>query len=118
MLRFGSQKAFDPPCEFVPQMAEPRSVRFFHYDTIDLNAMAGRLAARWPAGQVRIQPHEEGATLIIEPLAGRIGLYTDTGDERTLAVLCYDQRYAVGIEEAIQGLLAEGFTEMGREGFA
>lgn len=29
LIRLGSEKAFDPPCEFEAQMAEPRSVRFF-----------------------------------------------------------------------------------------
>lgn len=79
--------------------------------------MIERLATHWPSEQVTIRKREDGATLRIESLAGSIGLSSDTGDERTLAVLYYDQRYAAGVEEAIQGLLSEGFMEIGREGF-
>jgi uncharacterized protein (TIGR02996 family) len=117
MIRLGSENGFDPPCEFVAQMAGPCSVRFFHYQPIDLNIVIDRLATRWPVDQVRIRRNDAGATQIIESLAGSIGLSSDTGDDRTLAVLYYDQRYAIGVEEAIQGLLTEGFTEISREGF-
>jgi uncharacterized protein (TIGR02996 family) len=117
MIRLGSENGFDPPCEFEAHMAEPCSVWFFHYQPIDLNGVVNRLATRWPAEQVRIDRRPTGARLQIEPLAGSIGLSSDTGDERTLAVLRYDRRYATGVEEAIQALLAEGFAEISREGF-
>jgi uncharacterized protein (TIGR02996 family) len=117
MIRLGSENGFDPPCEFVAQVAEPRSVWFFHYRPIDLNVVIDRLATHWPPDQVGIRRSPTGATLLIEPLAGRICLSSDTGDERTLAVISYDQRYAMGVEEGIQSLLTEGFVEISREGF-
>ena len=112
LVRLRSETAFAPPCEFVPHMAEPRSIRFVSHLEIDLSLLTKRLASRWPVDQVRIRHSATGASLLVDPLAGYISFYTDTGDERTFASICYDELYATGVEQAVNDLLSAGFDEM------
>jgi hypothetical protein len=114
LIRLRSESGFDPPCDFEPFMAEPRSIEFVHHREIDLDVLTERLASRWPAEQVQIRRGPVGARLLIEPLAGQISLSSDTGDERTLAGIYYDQSCSPRVEESIQDLLNAGFTEIRR----
>jgi uncharacterized protein (TIGR02996 family) len=113
MIHLDREKAFDRPCEFQAFMADPCFMEFVRHGQLDLDAITERFARRWPNEQVAIRRSEGGVSLRIDPLAGGIALYDD-GDEPTFARIYYDRRYASGAQEAIQSLLAEGFTEITR----
>jgi hypothetical protein len=114
LTRLRSVSTFDPPCEFVAHMARPRSIEFVSECGIDLGSLTERLAGRWPVDQVRIRESATGASLLVEPLAGSISFCTDTGDERTLASIHYDDAYATGVEQIVKDLLSAGFNETSR----
>lgn len=113
LIRLGSESAFDAPCDFEAFTPEPRCAQLLHPRDVDIEALAGRLAARWPANQVRTRREEAGVRLLVEPLAGTVSVYR-AGDPRTWVVVRYDQNCAREAEEVLGELLLLGFTEAGR----
>ena len=101
-----------PPCEFVPHRERSRCILFLCHHEIDIRLLTEQLASHWPADQVEVQMTTRGAILKIEPLAGSITFDTDTGAQRTLAVLGFYEAKAVGVDRAVSELLNAGFNEV------
>jgi uncharacterized protein (TIGR02996 family) len=113
LIRLGSESAFAPPCDFEACTPEPRHVELVHPREVDIDLLACRLAARWPVDRVRVRRGESGVRLLVEPLAGTIGLYR-AGDPRTWVSVHYDHCCAGQAEEVVGELLPLGFTVVSR----
>jgi len=114
--RLRVDKNFNGPLEF---RADPMNLQFHRFITdgaVDYRGLVAQLESRWPADQARLVYDENArATLTIEPLAGCVWFNPDTGDERVLAGIHYDEHYAtISPQEIIVTLLAAGFRDVSR----